>query len=59
MKKERDYGSCKAADRFDLHRLAVRRTTMICEEETVFDYMSNDHMLERLHHYADVFKKHN
>ena len=60
MKKDKVSGSLSAAgSSMDVrHTSIVRRTMMICEEETVFDYISNEHMPERLYQYAGMHKKH-
>ena len=41
-----------------LHSTAFRRTTMICEEETLVEYMTNEQAWNRLSCYVDMFKKH-
>lgn len=61
MKKDKVSGSLAAAENYSVagkYTSIVRRTVMICEEETVLDHISNDHMLERLHQYAGKHKKH-
>lgn len=60
MKKVTEYGgtiSAAGGDSMKMNRLIVRRTMSICEEETVFDYMSNEHMQDRLSRYLHEMKK--
>ena len=61
MKKEKESGSMVSAGNSGtsmVHATTVRRTTTIFEEETVFEYVSNEHMYDRLMQYAIGHKKH-
>ncbi len=61
MKKDKEAGSMVSVGNSGtsmVHATTVRRTTTIFEEETVFEYVSNEHMYDRLMQYAIGHKKH-
>ena len=49
--------SAADGDSLKMNRLVVRRTMSVCEEETVFDYISNEYMQDRLSQYLYEMKK--